>query len=1040
MKRIYLSFLLGCLGYLAQAQTAASYKFLATTGTATDISGSAGVTTASDLSVDEAVLTGIPIGFTFSYCGTDYTTLSANTNGWLSLANSALDINPAQSNAEGNLFALENGQGLLMPYWDDLVGFGANVYYQVSGTAPYRVFTFQYGDATTGWEAFGSLGSAFFQVKLYETYNAIQFVYGSEITPFNANTATIGIANSITDFQTADAIFPTVSTANTFTDVINGFPAANTILTFMPHSVVTVAPSSLSFATGAGTNTDSQMVSLFSYNLLPAESVTVAVPAHFQIYNGSSWVSSLNFSSRAATVGYQVDTLVAVRFNAPTTPDTYTGNLNASAPGATTVSVSLTGVSVPLCNAAPDAGTASATVTTGSCTPYATTLSLTGVTTGVFGLTYQWQSSPDGVAPYSNVAGATNNTYMPTISADVFYRAVVTCSYTSLFDTTVPVQFTYNAPPTAITGNVPVCIGNSILLSSTPTGGTWSSFNTATATITASGGSLMGVSAGTVTISYQLSSGCLVTTIVTVNTNAEPIAGTDSVCAGATVTLTNPVSGGSWTSGTTSVATVAAGVVTGVAAGTASITYTLPNSCTASKTITVNAFPEVYTVTGSGSYCAGGTGLPVGLSNSSTETNYDMYDGSSLISSAAGTGSAFSFGTYTTAGTYTVVATSASGCSSNMSGSAVIAITPTVIPTVTLSSAPGDTVCAGTAIVYTALTVNGGATPVYSWIVNGVTMGSTFDTFTYVPADGDVISVSMTSSAACPTTSIVNDTKSVVVIMNQTPVVSIIVGPNDTICQNTTAIFSVLGYVYGGDAPEFTWFKNGSNTSVTGLIYSYEPVQGDVVLCKLNSNYRCPSVNDVSSNSITMHIDSVYVPVVAISTNTGLSIGVGDTVTFTATVTNGGSSPSYQWLKNGAAITGATSTTFTAGGLANNDSVTCIVWGDGDCSYFTFNSVKMMVSNSVAAVGSAAIDVQLVPNPNNGSFVINGNMGTMATTDVLLQITDMVGRVVYSNTVTAKGGLLHEKIQFANEASSGMYLLHVRAGNDSKVLRFVVKQ
>lgn len=1038
MKRIYLSLFLCFTALFSLAQSAANYKFFATTGTATDISGNVGVTTTTDISVDEAVLTNIPIGFTFKYCGTNYTTLSANTNGWLSLANSALDINPAQSNAEGNLFAIQNGQGLLMPYWDDLVGFGASVYYQVSGTAPFRVFTFQYGDATTGWEAFGSLGTAFFQVKLYETFNAIQFVYGSETNPFNSNTATIGIANSLTDFQTVDAIFPSVTTNSAFIDVLNGFPSANTVLTFMPSAVVSASPSSLSFSTGAGTNTDSQMVNVFAYNLLPSESVTVDVNTNFQIYDGSSWVSSLTFASRQAAVGYQVDTLVAVRFSAPTTSGTYTGNLTAAAPGATTTAVLLTGVSVPLCSATPDAGTASATVTTGSCSPYATSLGLTGVTSGVFGLSYQWQASPDGVTLYTNVAGATSTTFSPTIGAAIFYRAIVTCIYSSLSDSSNAIQFSYNPPPSAITGNTPVCVGNLMPLSSSPSGGSWTSNNTAIATVNSTSGVIVGVSPGTVTISYQLPSSCLVTTVVTVSTIPGAITGTDSVCSGATISLSNPVSGGSWTSSSTSIATVALGAVTGVAAGTAAITYTLPNSCFSSKTITVNALPMVYNVTGTGSYCEGSAGLPVGLSNSQIGVYYNLYSGAYLVNSISGTGASISFGTYTASGTYTAVATNTSGCNSNMNGSAVIAITPTVTPSVSLSTTPSDTVCAGTAVTFTASPVNGGSTPAYSWSVNGVSVTATTDTFTYTPVDADVVTVAMTSSEVCPSVAVVSTNKSVVVILNQTPVVNITVGPNDTICQNSTAFFSVSGFTNGGDAPQFTWFKNGSNTSITGAVYAYEPVNGDVILCKLNSNYRCLSVNDVNSNTINMHIDSIYIPAVAISSNKGLHINMGDTVTFTALVTNGGSAPTYQWLINGAAISGATTTTFVAGGLTNNDSVTCIIWGEGDCSYFTFNSVKVMVSNAVKEVTSDMVSLQLMPNPNNGTFTINGNVGNVANADVLLQITDLVGHIVYNSSTITKNGLLNESIQMNNHPA-GMYLLNVRTGNESKVLRFILK-
>jgi PKD-like domain len=93
--------------------------------------------------------------------------------------------------------------------------------------------------------------------------------------------------------------------------------------------------------------------------------------------------------------------------------------------------------------------------------------------------------------------------------------------------------------------------------------------------------------------------------------------------------------------------------------------------------VTVEANPTTFTVTGGGTYCAGGTGLPVGLSGSQSGVNYQLQrNGSNVGSSVTGNGSALNFGNQTVAGTYTVVATNATttACSSNMSGNAVIAV------------------------------------------------------------------------------------------------------------------------------------------------------------------------------------------------------------------------------------------------------------------------------------------------------------------------------------------------------------------------------
>ena len=84
------------------------------------------------------------------------------------------------------------------------------------------------------------------------------------------------------------------------------------------------------------------------------------------------------------------------------------------------------------------------------------------------------------------------------------------------------------------------------------------------------------------------------------------IGGTSSVCAGSTITLTNSLSGGTWSSSNTGIATVSsAGVVTGISGGTAVITYAGPSSgcyTASAKTITVLDVPGVMTISSTGTY------------------------------------------------------------------------------------------------------------------------------------------------------------------------------------------------------------------------------------------------------------------------------------------------------------------------------------------------------------------------------------------------------------------------------------------------------
>lgn len=96
--------------------------------------------------------------------------------------------------------------------------------------------------------------------------------------------------------------------------------------------------------------------------------------------------------------------------------------------------------------------------------------------------------------------------------------------------------------------------------------------------------------------------------------------------------------------------------------------------------VIINPLPTVYNVTGSGGYCSGGTGVDVGLDNSSTGVNYQLYYGGSPIGPyIAGTGGPIDFGLQTGAGAYSVIATdttTATLCTNNMAGSAIVTINP----------------------------------------------------------------------------------------------------------------------------------------------------------------------------------------------------------------------------------------------------------------------------------------------------------------------------------------------------------------------------
>jgi trimeric autotransporter adhesin len=163
----------------------------------------------------------------------------------------------------------------------------------------------------------------------------------------------------------------------------------------------------------------------------------------------------------------------------------------------------------------------------------------------------------------------------------------------------------------SISGATDLCSGSSTSLTETVSGGIWLSSNSDIAVVDGSG-TVTGTGTGSVTISYLRSNGCgatVATHTMTISGYAGPIVGFDSVGIGSHLTLSDTVSGGSWSSSDVSIATVSsAGVVTGLDTGYTVITYTVTNFCgTSYSTMVVNVGPHPFAaaISGNDSVCIG---------------------------------------------------------------------------------------------------------------------------------------------------------------------------------------------------------------------------------------------------------------------------------------------------------------------------------------------------------------------------------------------------------------------------------------------------
>ena len=229
-------------------------------------------------------------------------------------------------------------------------------------------------------------------------------------------------------------------------------------------------------------------------------------------------------------------------------------------------------------------------------------------------------------------------------------------------------------------------------------------------------------------------------------------------------------------------------------------------------------------------------------------------------------------------------------------------------------------------------------------------------------------------------------------------------GTNPT-CAGSSVTFTATP-TNGGTAPTYQWKVNGTAVggATASTFTSTTLATGSVVTCVMTSNLGGVTGSPATSNAITMTINPTVTPSVSISTpNT--TICAGSSATFTATPTNGGTTPSYQWKVNGTNA-GTNSATFTTSTLTNGQIVTCVMTSNAACPTtttatstgitMTVNpavtpSVSITTPNTTVCSGSS---VTFTATPTNGGtpsyqWKVNGtNAGTNSATFTTTSLTN----------------------------------------------------
>lgn len=174
---------------------------------------------------------------------------------------------------------------------------------------------------------------------------------------------------------------------------------------------------------------------------------------------------------------------------------------------------------------------------------------------------------------------------------------------------------------------------------------------------------------------------------------------------------------------------------------------------------------------------------------------------------------------------------------------------------------------------------------------------------------------------------------------------------------------------------------------------------------------------------------------VAVATQTAIttqpsSVTVEEKKGFSLTIAASGSNLTYQWKKNGEAISGATTATYSVASASKSDEGAYICEVGGGCGSVSSAVAQVVVTptTGVDDEGDAAGAFASLVGPQPASTSVFIKLQLASTSDVVMTVVDLQGRRITQSTVGALNAGVHILPVDVAACASGMHRIEIVAG------------
>jgi hypothetical protein len=215
-----------------------------------------------------------------------------------------------------------------------------------------------------------------------------------------------------------------------------------------------------------------------------------------------------------------------------------------------------------------------------------------------------------------------------------------------------------------------------------------------------------------------------------------------------------------------------------------------------------------------------------------------------------------------------------------------------VAPTVSIAASPGNSICAGEQVTFSATITNGGTTPVYQWKVNGNNGGTNSSSFSSTTlAQGDVVTCQLTSNVNCPSPNPVTSTGITMTVI-ALPANPANPTSNSPQCASVGVTLTRNGTPPAGQTWYWQTSPTGTSTTNSGSTFT-AAASGTYYIASRTTTNGCWSAG-AGSVTVVVNANPTVTP-----TATAATICAGQSSTLAANATAGsGTISTYAWSAN----------------------------------------------------------------------------------------------------------------------------------------------